>query len=631
MKQTWMRILLFLLCGALFFSGMTLAPAASTPESRNVQPIYYCREALATLNNAAALQYAYDQIVAGVEVSAESIEVYDGTNAITRDELKIVFDAYRRDHTEQFWLGNSYSVSYTEQSVISIAPEYMMSGETLKNAKLLFEQVLSNTVAQVADMQDEYEIEKYLHDRLAVGVTYVESANAHNAYGALVEGKAVCEGYAEALQCLLHRAGIQSLIVLGSSINPSTGISENHAWNMVRINGKYYHTDLTWNDQESTLFYAYFNQTDSVITEDHVITPTAYALPACNDIAANYFVKNGNVIGSDYTVDSVAELLLQNGLAASVYVMGDADAFLQWFYQNVVAIAGKAGVSGAFSYGFSQMGRELLLHIDTCKHTSLTEIKAKPVNCTEDGNTAYYTCTCGRWFSDAAAKDEIVNHESVKILSVGHQWTVRVEDEAHLRQSASNCRETGSYWLECATCHGISDEKYFESTQYGSHVYGTEWQKGDENGHWHKCTYCDAYDTPTAHTPGAPATTEAPQLCTDCGYELAPVIHVHDLKEVASVQAACEKDGKKGYYLCACGAAFEDAEGTVEILALDAWGIIPALSHVDEDGDGVCDTCNDVSGMFGLPVTKQTLIYIAAGGGVLLLLIIIVAATKRRR
>lgn len=71
----------------------------------------------------------------------------------------------------------------------------------------------------------DYEKELYLHDKIVQIVTYNESANAHNAYGAFFDGVAVCEGNAEAFQVLLHRVGIRSYLVEGASINHSTGQS----------------------------------------------------------------------------------------------------------------------------------------------------------------------------------------------------------------------------------------------------------------------------------------------------------------------------------------------------------------------------------------------------------------------
>ncbi|WP_312831735.1 S-layer homology domain-containing protein [Sedimentibacter saalensis] len=68
--------------------------------------------------------------------------------------------------------------------------------------------------------------------------------NSFNAYGALIEGIAVCEGYSEAFKLLCDRAGIDCIIVTGEL----DGVG--HAWNRVRINDKWYDVDVTNNDKE---------------------------------------------------------------------------------------------------------------------------------------------------------------------------------------------------------------------------------------------------------------------------------------------------------------------------------------------------------------------------------------------
>ncbi len=87
-----------------------------------------------------------------------------------------------------------------------------------------------------------------LHDRLAVWVEYDKAAtllgNAphidHTMYGALCDRSAVCDGYAEAYMYLLQRVGIESYICRSNQLH--------HAWNIVKIDGKWYHVDVTEDD-----------------------------------------------------------------------------------------------------------------------------------------------------------------------------------------------------------------------------------------------------------------------------------------------------------------------------------------------------------------------------------------------
>ena len=380
------KLLSLIIC---FVMLLQLMPVISFAENED---IYYCREAIKDLPNAEALLHAYDAITEGIGAREDIFKIYDGEHKISVEELTVVYDAYRRDHTEHFWMGNQYSYTINPETnvVIEMQPVYVMTAEELNAAKAKFNNAISNIISKMNSSLSDYEKEKYLHDALASKVTYVEGDNAHNAYGALVEGEAVCEGYAEALQCLLQAAGLQSIIVLGSSVNPATNTEEGHAWNMVRIDGEYYHTDLTWNDQESAIFYAYFNQDDATIKLDHTIQETVFELPKCTSGKASYFVKN-NLVFSSYSVDGISNLLKDNSLYARIYILGDVDDFTDWFYQNIQEIASGAGVNPPYTYGTIGIGRELHLMIETCAHTELTKIEAKSPTCTENGNKEYYS------------------------------------------------------------------------------------------------------------------------------------------------------------------------------------------------------------------------------------------------
>ena len=358
---------LVVLFSAVTFSASALETSSGDPADTayayNALGVpYYGRSALETLSNATALLYAYDAIAAGVEAAQDVIYVYNGTDPITQDELAMVYDAYRRDYAHHLWIGNTYSMGYTSVSVVNVSMPYLMSGEALTAARQAFDTAAAQMLQCINDEMSDFEKELALHDALAAKITYTSSANAHNAYGALVEGQAVCEGYAEALQYLLQCAGVQSFIAIGDSVNQETGQFVGHAWNYVRIDGDYYHVDLTWNDQDQRLYHAYFNQTDSVITQDHILDTTVYPLPVCTATAANYHIVKGSWMDT-YTVESIGTLLKENDLCAKVYITGDMQTFITWFQENIRAIAKAAGVKGGFSYGYGALGKEAEIYL----------------------------------------------------------------------------------------------------------------------------------------------------------------------------------------------------------------------------------------------------------------------------
>ncbi|MBQ4065396.1 MAG: hypothetical protein IJD10_04790 [Clostridia bacterium] len=80
-------------------------------------------------------------------------------------------------------------------------------------------------------------------------VTYdLNGTYAHNAFGSLIDYRAVCEGYAEAFKMLCDVNGIPCIIVSGTAHN---GTAEGaHMWNYVKMeDGNWYAVDVTWDDQ----------------------------------------------------------------------------------------------------------------------------------------------------------------------------------------------------------------------------------------------------------------------------------------------------------------------------------------------------------------------------------------------
>lgn len=84
-----------------------------------------------------------------------------------------------------------------------------------------------------------------------------------------VDGKAVCEGYSKAFQLLCNKAKIDCVLLSG------TADSDNHAWNGVKIGGDWYQIDVTWDDVDDFIYdsHEYFNLTDSLMYEDHTLSP----------------------------------------------------------------------------------------------------------------------------------------------------------------------------------------------------------------------------------------------------------------------------------------------------------------------------------------------------------------------
>ena len=101
---------------------------------------------------------------------------------------------------------------------------------------------------------NEYEKVKYVYDWISKKTydkMFTFSAKNQTAYNVFIKDKAVCAGFAKASQIIFQNIGIESYIVLGST-------GGYHAWNIVKVNGKYYNFDSTVGSsirKDSTQFY----------------------------------------------------------------------------------------------------------------------------------------------------------------------------------------------------------------------------------------------------------------------------------------------------------------------------------------------------------------------------------------
>ena len=107
----------------------------------------------------------------------------------------------------------------------------------------------------------DYDKVKVIYDYVCRHVKYdrVHRKNPYyfmrsTAYAALVQENATCQGYCVALYRLLRQAGINVRIVTGSVTGKNA--EQLHAWNIVELDGKYYHLDATWDAQQEC--YSYF-------------------------------------------------------------------------------------------------------------------------------------------------------------------------------------------------------------------------------------------------------------------------------------------------------------------------------------------------------------------------------------
>ena len=275
----------------------------------------------------------------------------------------------------------------------------------------------------------------------------------------------------------------------------------------------------------------------------------------------------------------------------------------------------------------------------TVPHThNLTLVPAKAPTCTENGNTAYYTCDgCDKWFEDATGASEITDKTSVVLTATGHtpsDW--KSDADNHWKEctvagcgviiDGSKVAHTASDWIidtpatattsgskhkECTVCGYTMATETIPATGGGEHThsYGSDW-KNDADNHWHECSCGDKKDT-AAHTAGewvidtpATATTSGSKHkeCTVCGYVMETgTIPATGTGHTHNYGSDWKSDSTNHWKECSCG-------DKNDIAAHDFKWVVDKEATATEKGSKheECKTCGYKRPAVEIPATGTT-------------------------
>ena len=280
------------------------------------------------------------ELYALIDISSEGLVPQEFlVDKSVKKNINDVIDLYKNDCPEVFWLGDKYNYEYYEDGeYLYIKLLFSTEGSELKKAKETFEQAIDSALENAPYGGSDYEKELYVNDYLIDCCEYDYDAAEtkevigfeHTAYGALVDGRAVCEGYTRAFQLLCERLGVGCVSINGTCDDTSTVFNGNHIWNAVKIDGEWYQTDVTWNDYEtedeeyfvsSVETHLYFNLTTEEITKDHTINPIYSGesgdvifnsfVPECASTEYSYFKQSFPVLDSFDHCEGLKNLLAQ--------------------------------------------------------------------------------------------------------------------------------------------------------------------------------------------------------------------------------------------------------------------------------------------------------------------------------
>ena len=132
------------------------------------------------------------------------------------------------------------------------------------------------------------------------------------AYGALVEGRAVCSGYASAMTLAMRCFGVPCLSTTGDYY-PGNGAYYGHEWNIIQIDGEWTHEDVTFNDADDEIYtedyFPYTNLTSAEVFQfvknDSHRDEVKLRIPFCTSDRNNYYIRKGQTLGADWQAEAV--------------------------------------------------------------------------------------------------------------------------------------------------------------------------------------------------------------------------------------------------------------------------------------------------------------------------------------
>lgn len=258
--------------------------------------------------------------------------VFNVSERIGNRDLKKGMEQLRSDCPEIFWRGNSYhATSATDGSEVNIGKPDFIDEEDLPEMSRELSDAAINVAQSVPEGSSDYEIVLFVHDYLVENTVYDhdgadagERSLCHTSYGCLVEGKAVCEGYAAAFTYIMRILGIESGVCTGS----------NHAWNYVNLDGDYYWLDATWDDSDDDLpvDHTYFLMNDEMLLRTRSFDLQQGFVPECTSLEYNYYVQNGGYFET-YDEEAVIDYISEcSGEKSCTLMFADFESYESALY-----------------------------------------------------------------------------------------------------------------------------------------------------------------------------------------------------------------------------------------------------------------------------------------------------------
>lgn len=255
------------------------------------------------------------------------------------------------------------SVLAETQTSVTFGLEYKYDKETYDKMVKEYDKATDRILSKLRSGMSTYDKIKIIHDEIVNNAVYdLKAADCDNVYGALVDNKAKCDGYARTFTYVCGKAGIRTVTVMGYDLTADS--KENgHMWNKVYCNNKWYNIDVTWDDpisdMKDNVQYDYFMVSDKTMKNTHEEDNLSFKVPEAADDSMGYYAVNKKYAESNQDAERLIKSELnsavQNGETSFSIKFASKD--IMKFTRDYLKDSGK--MSDVFKYVINNTGKKL--------------------------------------------------------------------------------------------------------------------------------------------------------------------------------------------------------------------------------------------------------------------------------
>lgn len=220
---------------------------------------------------------------------------------------------------------------------------------------ILWDSTRKLTDSLKTDYEKEVAIHNFITDNFKYGPLNTSNVpqRAHSIQGFVMDGQGICEAYANTFYVMGKMAGLDVSIITGTTNNV------NHMWNLINLDGEYYHVDVTSDDPAPDVpnreRYNYLNVSDSIMSQTHAWERSEF--PECNSDKYNYYTLNNYIIHNEQELKDFINTALNSGKTSFTfrtedYAISSVD-IIKYYTTNkgfyTVSISGEYGKESTYN------------------------------------------------------------------------------------------------------------------------------------------------------------------------------------------------------------------------------------------------------------------------------------------